>query len=240
MTKEKNPPAHGSKEFLELVNKNESSQKISRIKNMQAKLRAVTKQHFRIAKEQRLSALALTLTLRKGENPQGKQISQFMDRLRKHFKGHVPVLPYTWVLEKGGQFHYHLTVWLPRGKKISHADLERWWPHGFTHTEMCRDPEGWTRYMRKSPTKDDLPKGMRAYGYGGMDPDAKVAVHDQCLPQWVKKMAPFLSSLRRCPGGYIDTMNGVIYQCPVMWTSKGFVAKFSEPMRAPAPLPVTA
>ncbi|WP_225560942.1 hypothetical protein [Comamonas sp. CMM02] len=225
------PPLRGTHSLGELVNKIETSASTlnKRIRICRKKLKAVTKEHRRIAKTEGLYAVAVTLTYVKDADFCARNLSQFFNCLRSKLKptGHKP--RYVWVLERSGALHYHLAIWLPRGFMLNHSDLTRWWPWGSTWTQRCRKVSGWIHYISKRSSKTDLPKGARAFGHGGVDEQAKQAVQQAMFPRWLKALLPPDAKVKRVPKvGWLDLSTGEVYESPWIWTPRGCRLKAKE------------
>ncbi len=213
--------------FAELVKKIVTSPSLSarkRKNTARKKLSRVIKEQRRHAKTAKLRAVAVTLTYRDSALFSSKHISAFLDRLRRVLKRMAHILSYAWALEVAGQLHYHLLVWLPRGYTLNPAKLAKWWPWGSTWLEGCRCVKAWGRYIVKFDSVAKLPKGARTYGYGGLDDAGKIAVSRAALPRWLLTLLPAGHRARRCRGGgWVDTVLGVIYRSPYIWTPRGAV-----------------
>lgn len=208
----------------ELVKKIETSATSlkKRVRTARKKIKAVTREHRRIAKVKGLYATALTLTYAKEADFCPKHVTRFINCLRAKLKRQGHVLLYVWVLERASALHYHLAVWLPRGFALSHADLAKWWPWGSTWTERCRKVSAWIHYISKPECKAHLPVSARAYGYGGLDEYGKYATHKAMLPRWVKAIVSNTAKVRRVPRvGWTDTTTGEVYESPWVWTPRG-------------------
>lgn len=218
--------------FVELVKKIETSPTellLKRRKLAKKKLYRAIREQRRQAKRAGLRAVALTLTYRDSSTFDSKHVSRFIDKLRRSLRRQGYGLPYAWVLERAGQLHYHLLLWLPRGQKLE-AILSKWWCWGSCWIESCRSPSGWGRYMSKFNSLQKLPKGARAFGLGGLDEEGKAAVSRAGMPRWLLAVLPQRHLARRCRGGgWVDTTTGLIYVSPYIWTPRGIVF-------APSPL----
>jgi len=213
--------------FAELVKKIETSPAPSTRKRKttaRKKLSRIIREQRRNAKVAQLSAVVVTLTYHDQSAYTKKHISTFVDALRRvlHRLGHR--FPYAWVLEKAGQLHYHLMLWLPRGFKLDFACLEKWWPWGSTWVENCRNIKAWGRYMAKCDSMAKLPKRARFYGYGGLDEAGKTAVARAGMPLWLTQLLPADHRAHRClGGGWMDIVTGEIYRSPYVWTPRGII-----------------
>lgn len=110
----------------------------------------------------------ITLTYAEQWLFQPRQISDFMQHLRKFIKRHDyhnrPVR-YVWVAEmqKRGVVHYHIVVWVPRTiRKLPKPDCQGWWPWGMSNIQHAHSPAGYlAKYLGKSLT--GLPPNIRRY-----------------------------------------------------------------------------
>ncbi len=220
----KNHTLRGPYGLGELVKKIETSASTlkKRVRIARKKIKAVTREHRRIAKSRGLYAAAVTLTYAHDADFCPRHITRFINCLRSKLKRRGYTLLYVWVLERAEVLHYHLVLWLPRGFILSHADLMRWWPWGSTWTQSCRKVSAWIRYISKRESKDHLPISARAYGCGGLDESAKDSIQKDMLPRWLKTLLPAEAKVRRVPKvGWTDMSTGEIYESPWYWTPHG-------------------
>lgn len=106
---------------------------------------------------------------------------------------------YTWVgeLQQRGAVHYHLLVWLPKGLRMPKWDVatkkrggwrDAFWPHGMTNTQVAKSGVGYLmKYLSKLGELTIFPKGIRLYGIGGLDPQARAVRTWFNLPEWAKR-----------------------------------------------------
>lgn len=218
-------PSLGSDLAAELVSKTETSPSYTSTnhrKRARRKLMRVVWEQRRYAKTVGLRAVALTLTYSDSSKFAKNHLSSFLDGLRKRLKAMGHKLPYAWVLECGGQLHYHIVVWLPRGFIIDPAKLAKWWTWGSTWIATCRKVIAWARYMTKFKCSSKLPRGAHTHGYGGLDEPGKTAVSRAGLPRWLLALIPAHTSARRCPGGgWRCISSGTIHRSPYVWTPWG-------------------
>jgi hypothetical protein len=218
-------PCPGFLSLGELVKKIETSATAlkKRLRTVKKKMKLVTTQHRRIAKEKNLFAVAVTLTYRSSDDYSSKNISKFISCIRAKLKRKGHGLLYQWVLEQSeSSLHHHLVLWLPRGIELDKTDLGRWWKWGSTWIESCRKVVAWVKYLSKRETKDGLPAGARVYGCGGLDEEGSEAVANGMLPLWLKSLLPSDAKPSRIPRvGWTDRNTGVVHISPWMWTPKG-------------------
>lgn len=208
----------------ELVKKIETSATThkKRLRNVRIKIKSVTKEHRRMAKVKSLYAVAVTLTYAKDTDFCPKHITGFINCLRVKLKRQGHQLLYVWVLERASALHYHLALWLPRGFKLDHSDLAKWWHQGSTWSKACRKVPAWICYISKRESKVNLPVSARVFSYGGLDKKAKEAVHVASQPRWLKALLPKNAKVRRVPRiGWIDMNTGEVYRSLWQWTPFG-------------------
>lgn len=226
-------PLRGRFSLGELVKKTETSATAlkKRLRGARKKIKAVTKEHRRIAKAKGLYAAAVTLTYSNDADFCPKHITKFINCLRAKLKRQGHSLLYVWVLERASAIHYHLTLWLPRGFTVSHADLKKWWPWGSTWTQACRKVSAWIRYLSKREDKATLPVSARMFGCGGLDEAAKAVVSRAMLPRWLAALLPSDAKPRRVVGiGWEDANTAKVYVSPWMWTPNGARLKPLPPL----------
>lgn len=217
-------PLRGPCGLGELVKKIETSAAAlkKRIRTARKKIKAVTQEHRRIARERGLYAVAVTLTYGNNADFCSKHVTRFINCLRLKLKRQGHSLLYAWVLERASMLHYHLIIWLPRRFKLCHEDLMKWWRWGSTWNEACRKVSSWIRYISKREDKANLPSSARIFGSGGLDDDGKETVGKAMLPRWLSVLLPKEAKPRRLAGmGWVDKKTGVIYESPWMWTPYG-------------------
>lgn len=120
---------------------------------------------------------------------------------------------YTWVLEltKRGRPHYHLLVWLPKGRTLPKPDKQGWWKYGMTKIEWARNAIG---YLAKYASKGDdydlraLPAGARLSGFGGLNKSSRTELRWWKLPKWVREVFTEISDVGRTKGGYVHRPSG--------------------------------
>lgn len=225
------PPLRGPHGLGELVKKIETSAASlkKRVCPCRKKLKAVTKEHRRIAKANGLFAVAATLTYARESDCCAKHITRFLNCLRSKLKRQGHQLLYAWVLERAGALHYHLALWLPRGFKLDSAELAKWWPWGSTWIQGCRKVSAWIHYISKCNCKKDLPKGARVFGCGGLDAQGKQTTQYAMFPRWLKAVVPPGAKVKRVAKvGWINMETGEVYESPWIWTPRGCRLKAKE------------
>jgi len=147
-------------------------------------------------KRLRRKVAMLTLTYRPDVVWEPGHIAMLIENItrfaRYHFGGPIP---YEWVAEttKAGKLHYHVALWIPRGKTLPMPDKRGWWPHGMTRIEWAKFAPGYlAKYVVKGISAchlKTLPKGVRLFGYGGVSKDMKAQLRFEKLPEWIKTEA---------------------------------------------------
>jgi hypothetical protein len=128
-------------------------------------------------------------------------------------------LRFVWVaeLQKRGALHYHVIVWLPKGKYLPFADAQGWWPHGRTNIVNAQSPIGYiTKYASKATSADALgfPKGARICGHGGLTGEGRRHVRYWNSPIWVREALTGKADIRKVVGGYMDKFTGEFLPSP--------------------------
>lgn len=161
----------------------------------------------------RFEALFLTLTYAPGIPWAPRDISRFLKRLRAWYGRTYGEPPrYTWVGEiqekrkaAGSEdhcVHYHVVIWVPKGARLPKPDESGWWPHGMTKIERARSPVGYlTKYASKGTSPDDIPKGARLHGCGGLSVAGRLERTWRMCPAWVREIFSAEDRPQRAPGG---------------------------------------
>jgi len=155
----------------------------------------------------------LTLTYRDDERWVADQVGKLLNRLRDYASRTGFRARYTWVLEltKRGRPHYHVLVWLPKGRTLPKPDKQGWWQHGLTRIEWARNAVG---YIAKYASKGDdydfntLPKGARLSGNGGLSKESRIELRWWKLPRWVRDAWEQVCDVARETGGYRNRSSG--------------------------------
>lgn len=168
-------------------------------------------------------AAMLLLTFRPGVLWHARYIAAFLHLLRMHCERRYGwSLPYVWKFEvgDGGNLHYHVLLWLPRGVTLPMPDKQGWWPHGWTSIRWARSPVG---YIAKYCGKDQLgqfPLGARLWGSGGLNAVQRALLVWRLAPRWLRDLVPEGSRLVRRAGGWWDnTTSRIRYRSPWMLSS---------------------
>lgn len=156
----------------------------------------------------------ITLTFRDDVRWKSDQLTEFFHRLRTYAGRACFRLRYTWVLEltKAGRPHYHVLVWLPKGRTLPKPDKRGWWPHGSTRIEWARNAVGYlAKYASKGielAQRCQIPGGARMSGFGGLNKQSRIELRWWKLPEWVRSHWPEVCDVARSPGGYVNRQDG--------------------------------
>lgn len=169
----------------------------------------------------------VTLTYRGVKDWAPMHIAKALDGFRKWCTGRGLPCKYTWVaeLQSRGAVHYHLLCWLPQGVSMPHWDRPTktaklgqhrppFWPHGMTNTQVAKAGVGYLmKYLSKLGELTVFPKGLRLYGVGGLDPQAKTVRQWLNLPQWAKN-AHGVGDLCRVASKLVVKATGEVLRSP--------------------------
>ena len=131
---------------------------------------------------------------------------------------HNAKVRYVWVaeLQERGVIHYHAVFWLPRGVTMPKADLNGWWPHGMTKTEVAVKPIGYLMsYLSKIETKNvmEFPKNARIYGIGGLDKTAADIKRWVLWPAYLQGNAAAGDAFKPAKGGgFVNHDSGEVFR----------------------------
>jgi hypothetical protein len=161
----------------------------------------------------------LTLTYADGGDWEGGHIAAFRKAMNHWCIARRVRLRFVWVaeLQKRGAIHYHVIVWLPKGKYLPFADAQGWWPHGRTNIVNAQSPIGYiTKYASKATAADALgyPKGARICGYGGLQPEGRRHLRYWNAPFWVRDELGGRADIRKVAGGYCNKLTGEFLPSP--------------------------
>lgn len=196
-----------------------------RMRRMARSVKSASRVHKESAGDQ--PAAMFTLTHRPGEKPEPKDVTRFVDCLRKWCmrKWGQKTLRYVWVAElqaeraaKGdaGAVHYHVAVWLPPALKrqankrphlrdshvLPKPDRKGWWKKGSTERDWVR--KSVTAYLAKYLSKGGevgYPKALRVHGAGGFSKPERLHRSHLCLPQWLREQVGPDDRCVRLPAG---------------------------------------
>jgi hypothetical protein len=172
----------------------------------------------------------LTLTYRDDIRWVAKQISALLTIIRNYAARCGFKARYVWCLEltKRGRPHYHVLVWLPKGRTLPKPDKQGWWQHGLTKIEWARNAVG---YLAKYASKGDdyclktIPSGARLCGNGGISKDGRTELRWWNSPTWVRAIWPEICDVGRTTGGYVQRSTGEYLRSPwrVVFSGGGLV-----------------
>lgn len=153
----------------------------------------------------RWKAAMVTTTYRDDVEWEPRHISRMLAALQAYaMRAFGRRLPYEWVgeLTKRGRLHYHLIVWLPKGRCLPKPDKRGWWPHGSTRIEWVRSAIGYvSKYASKGDAGFGFPKGARISGWGGLEVALRQVRSWWMLPSWLRGVCTHDEGFRRAPGG---------------------------------------
>lgn len=159
----------------------------------------------------------VTLTYRPGDEWSSDHIKEALQRVRMWLKRQCgQTLRYTWVaeLQKRGAVHYHLVIYLPKRLSMPKWDKKGWWPHGMTNTQVAKVGVGYLmKYVSKFSPFHKFPKGMRLYGIGGLNTEARAIRTWHNMPEWVKQEHG-VGDVKRTVSGFVVRGTGEILESP--------------------------
>jgi len=153
----------------------------------------------------------VTLTYRPEVEWGPRHITQYIRSVRRVLerRGVRPI--YLWVAEltAAGAVHYHCLFWLPRGVMLPKPD-QAGWEHGWSRIEKMRSRGvGYLlKYARKGSVRLPFPRGLRLYGFGGLDGDQRDKANWHCLPRYQRERCEWFEAVRKCAGGWISAATG--------------------------------
>lgn len=198
----------------------EEEQKAKRLRKM--KQNVITSARLHVEEAQRGGFRGrwamLTLTYRDTERWVAAQVSELLKCLRTYAARRGFVARYTWVLEltKRGRPHYHVLVWLPKGRTLPKPDKQGWWKYGLTRIEWARNAVGYLAKYASKGIEDfsAIPSGARLSGFGGLSKEGRVELRWWKLPDWLKAKWPDICNVGRVPGGYVQRQTGEFLASP--------------------------
>jgi len=102
-----------------------------------------------------------------------RDVSAFIKRVREYYRRRGWRFTYFWVaeLQERGAVHFHIIIFVPRGHKLPKPDQRGWWKKGFTNIIAVKHFAAYlSKYLQKGiDGKIRFPKGIRIFGYGGLD-----------------------------------------------------------------------
>lgn len=162
-----------------------------------------------------------SLTYRDVDGWSPNDIRFFLNRVRVYLYRRGLPFVYCWVaeLQKRGALHYHVMIWLPKGFKLPKFARFGWWEHGFTDQKPAQKAVGYLmKYISKDDTKNNFPKGVRIYGYGGASVEVKRRIRFfRCNKQIRSQIeASGLTyrdvDMRKVQGGKVDLCSGWFFE----------------------------
>lgn len=169
---------------------------------------------------QRWNLKFLTLTYADADGWEAGHFSAFRKAMREWCARRGIRLRYVWVAElqeARGAVHYHIVIWLPKGKFLPHADTQGWWPHGSTNIVTAQSPIGYiTKYASKATPANSagFPKGCRISGHGGLPKEGRRHIRYWQAPIWVRDALGGKADIRKVSGGYVDAITGEFLASP--------------------------
>lgn len=168
---------------------------------------------------QRWNKKFLTLTYADATAWRPGHFSKFRKALREWCARRKVKLRYVWVaeLQTRGALHYHVVIWLPKGKFLPFADAQGWWPHGSTNVKTAQSPISYIAKYASKTTSDQAaayPAGARMHGHGGLDPEGRRHVRYWMAPFWVRDALTGRADIRKVSGGYADRLTGEFLPSP--------------------------
>ena len=162
----------------------------------------------------------LTLTYRDDVRWKAKQLAELTAHLRKHCERCGFKARYVWALEltKRGRPHYHLLIWLPKGRTLPKPDKRGWWDHGMTKIEWAKNAVGYLAKYASKGIEDGqwclIPKGARMCGNGGLSAEGRIELRWWKLPTWVRDHWPDVCDVIRSQGGFVHRPSGEYLASP--------------------------
>lgn len=178
----------------------------------------------------------VTLTYRPGTEWRSDHVRDALQRVRMWAKRRgVKTLRYTWVaeLQKRGAVHYHLVIYLPKSLSMPKWDKQGWWPHGMSNTQRAKTGVGYLmKYVSKLSPLHTFPAGMRLFGIGGLNVEARAIRTWHNLPRWAKDTCGVGEVTRRACGLVVRATGEILESPWVLFKGGGRLL-----LRAVAPLP---
>lgn len=162
----------------------------------------------------------VTCTYRDDVRWRALQLSTLLAHIRKYAQRSGFKARYVWALEltKRGRPHYHVLVWLPKGRTLPKPDKQGWWAHGMTKIEWARNAVGYLAKYASKGIEDGqwclIPAGARMCGHGGISAEGKTELRWWKLPTWVRDYWPEICDVIRAKGGYVQRSTGEYLASP--------------------------
>lgn len=172
----------------------------------------------------RYRALFVTLTYRPDAQPRQKQCREFLNHVRMWARARRASVRYVWTLEltKAGRPHYHLVIWVPVSLRMPRPDSSGWWPWGMSQVQVARNAVGYLISYIKKARADDLPRGWRIFGCGGLTDLERRTKRYRLLPRYVRDAFTFDDAPQRAKGGgWVSTTSGLWLPAVLLWFIEG-------------------
>jgi len=151
----------------------------------------------------RYRAAMVTTTYRNGVSWSPLHLTVSLRALKEWARRRGIWVKYVWRLEftQRGVPHYHVLVWLPRGRTMPLWDKRGWWPHGMTNAQWAQRPVGYmAKYAAKGadwPPGTAATRGARWFGAGGLGAEGRLRALWRCAPRWLRDCWPQGEPLKR-------------------------------------------
>lgn len=171
----------------------------------------------------------LTTTYRAEARWVASDVRALLDHCRKYAARCGFRLCYVWALEltDAGRPHYHVLMWLPKGRTLPKPDKQGWWKHGSTRIEWAKKAVGYiAKYASKgidAESMSEIPKGARMCGNGGLNKQGRIELRWWKLPTWVRDVWPYITDVARIKGGYVERSTGEFLASPFTCDFQGGV-----------------
>ncbi len=131
----------------------------------------------------------VTLTYRDGVEWQPNHIRNFMLGVRKEL-GKGNLLGYAWVaeLQQRGAVHYHVLLYVKKGKMLGKPDENGLWLHGMSRIEKARTPFYIIKYVSKRYHGLVYPKGLRVFAVWICDNEVARDLRYMSLRLWEREL----------------------------------------------------
>lgn len=175
---------------------------------------STAKQHVHELQEPgfRTLPVLVTLTYANPDAWSSRHVTRFLKMARRFTSRRGYTLRYAWVAEltKAGRVHFHALLFLRADIRLPKPDEAGWWTHGMTKIEVARCPVGYlAKYASKGSSQNELPKGLRIHGRGGLSSHGKLQVAWWTLPRYQRERCTPIDRAARAPGGgWISRLTG--------------------------------
>jgi hypothetical protein len=200
----------------------------ARMKRMAQSIRTAARliEETIVGQKERYQCVMQTLTVAPGYRWKEKDISDYIDCIRKWADRRGIKARYAWVCEvqRRGAIHYHVMIWLPKRMQLPKADKQGWWKHGSTNTKRVYAPISYAiKYTTKGSSEAKrYPKGCRIAGSGGLTAPQRLERAWWACPLWVRKQSSVEDLPRRANGGgFCLRASGALLESPWRVVSYG-------------------